>query len=119
MNIIEKTEMLVMPKWSIPVIFLVPIAILVIMVIIAVVREIYNRNHNKKSTFMRDFCLMFIAAPVAIMIGFIVKSMEEPSGKYMYKAYLDDSVSISELCDEYTNIKQLDEYGLFYFEDKA
>lgn len=119
MNIIEKTEIVAMPEWTAPVMFAVALGIMVIMATIAIVREKHNKKHGKKTTYIRDLFLMFIAIPVVIVVGFIAKSMKQPTGRYTYKASLDNSISVNEFYDKYTNIQQLDEEGLFYFEDKA
>ena len=111
-DILNKEEILTTPEW-IGVVLYVSTIIFIVSIIFAVAFEL--TYHDTASVF---FIIIFVCSSIVCAIFNVINNTykSEPTGRYRYEVTIDDSVSITEVYDNYNVIEQRSD--IWILEDK-
>ena len=111
-DILNKEEILTTPEW-IGLVLTISIVIFIVSIIFAVAFEL--TYHDTASVF---FIIIFVCSSIVCAIFNVINNTykSESTGRYRYEVTIDDSVSITEVYDNYNVIEQRSD--IWILEDK-
>ena len=104
-TIIEQNEIMMTPNWLFILLIISAIVLLILFLRVSYVVIIKQKKDISLKLFVLTVAFSLIAGGSGIAIA-IVKTV--PTGKYMYKCTIDDTVSLTEFYEEYEIVSKTD-----------